>query len=403
MKEIKSVLTNYKFVSLWVSQILSQLTVNILSFIILIHLFNQTGSTIATSLLWVAYAVPAIVFGPIAAASVDLTEKRRVLMLTNLLQSVVVFFYAILLYKQIIYLSYTVVFLYSLLNQFYVPAEAADLPLVVEEKDLPAANGLFFITQQSSLVLGFGVAGILNEVLGFRPTLLVVGVCLFLAFISVSFLPERKPSTKLPSNFEKAFSKFFNQIIDGYNFIKNTREVLFPFLLLIGIQVIFAVVVVNLPRLATDILGVTAGSSGFTVIVPAGIGAIIGTLIISKLSASGIRKRKIILTSLFVLAFSILAISVTSGRIAIIFFVSTGFGVVGALVPSITYLQEKTPKDLLGRVFGNFWFLTTLATVVPVLVSASITDLFGIRFLLVILGLVCTVVAILSGYKVRQI
>ncbi len=403
MKEFRRVLTNYKFVSLWVSQILSQLTVNILSFVILIHLFNQTGSTIATSLLWVAYAVPAIIFGPIAAASIDLTEKRRVLMVTNLLQSAVVFIYAILLYKQIIYLSYSVVFLYSFLNQFYVPAEAADLPLVVKEEDLPTANGLFFITQQSSLVLGFGVAGVLNEVLGFRPTLIFVGICLFLAFISVSFLPESKPSTKLPSNFEKAFSKFFNQIIDGYNFIKNTREVLFPFLLLLGIQVIFAVVVVNLPRIATDILGVTAGSSGFTVVVPAGIGAIVGTLVVSKLAADGIRKRKIILTSLIILSVSILSIALLSGPIVIALFVTTGIGVVGALVPSVTYLQEKTPKDLLGRVFGNFWFLTTLATVVPVLVSASITDLFGIRFLLIVLGAVCTVVAVLSSYKVRQI
>jgi len=403
MKEIKKVLTNGKFLSLWISQILSQLTVNILSFVILIHLFNQTGSTIATSLLWVAYGVPAIIFGPIAAASIDLTEKRRVLMVTNLLQSVVVFLYAVFLYKQLIYLSYSVVFLYSLLNQFYVPAEAADLPLVVKEEDLPTANGLFFITQQSSLVLGFGVAGIMNEVLGFRPTLIFVGICLFAAFISVSFLPESRPSTKLPSNFEKAFSKFFNQIIDGYNFIKNTREVLFPFLLLLGIQVIFAVVVVNLPRIATDILGVTAGSSGFTVVVPAGIGAIVGTLVVSKLSADGIRKRKIILTSLIILSLSILLISVLSGPITIAFFVLTGVGVVGALVPSVTYLQERTPKELLGRVFGNFWFLTTLATVVPVLVSASITDLFGIRFLLIILGLICTVVAVLSSYKVRQI
>ncbi len=412
MKEFKPVFKNYKFVALWLSQILSQLTINILSFIILIHLFEQTGSTIASSLLWVAYALPAIIFGPIAAAWVDLLEKRKVLMLTNLLQSLVVIGYAIFLYKKLLYLSYTVVFLYSLFNQLYVPAEAATLPRIVPEKDLPTANGLFFITQQSSLVLGFGLAGILDEVFGFRPTLILVAICLFLAFISVSFLPEKRPQFKMPETFEKRFSLFFEQIIEGYRFIKNTRAILFPFLLLLGVQVILAVIVVNLPRLATDILNISTRSSGFVVVIPAGIGAIMGTFIISKLIGKKIKKRNIVLVSLILLSISMISVGIIIPLIsssliktatAILFFIATGLGAVGTLVPSVTYLQEHTPKDLLGRVFGNFWFLTTLATVLPVLFSATITDLFGIQFLLLILGIASLVVTIFSSYKVNEL
>lgn len=412
MGDFEKVLKNYRFLALWISQILSQLTVNILSFVILIHLFEQTGSTIASSLLWVAYAVPAIIFGPIAAAWVDLVEKRRVLMVANGLQAFVVILYAILLYKKLIYLSYTVVFLYSLFNQFYVPAEAASLPLFVSKDDLPSANGLFFITQQSSLVLGFGMAGVLDQIFGFRPTLILVAICLFFAFVSVSFLPEKKPSTKFPKSFEKGFSKFFEQIIEGYNFIKNTREVLFPFLLLLGVQVILAVIVVNLPRLSTDIVHISPGSSGFLVVVPAGIGAILGTLAITKLIGEKIEKKQIILASVSMLALAILVAGLivpylnpqwVRVLVSVILFVFAGLGAVGTLVPSITILQEKTPKDLLGRVFGNFWFLTTLATVIPVLFSATITDLLGVQFLFIILGMACWGVVIFSYYKLKNI
>lgn len=412
MKEAKSLLSNYKFIALWVSQILSQLTINILSFVILIHLFEQTGSTIATSLLWIAYAVPAIIAGPIAAAWVDLIEKRRTLMLTNLLQSITVFLYAIFLYRKLIYLSYAVVFTYSLLNQFYVPSEAAMLPNIVPKEKLTTANGLFFITQQSSLVIGFGMAGVLDEIFGFRPTLILVALCLFIAFLSVSFLPIRKPLTKLPQNFEKRFSLFFEQIIEGYNFIKNTRKILFPFLLLLGVQVILAVIVVNLPRLSTDILNISTRSSGFLVVVPAGIGAIIGTLTVARLIRQRVPKRNVVLASLIILAISMISIgtiiplissSLAKTAIAITFFITTGFGAVGTLVPSVTYLQEHTPKDLLGRVFGNFWFLTTLATVAPVLFSATITDLFGVQFLLILLGLTTLVVTIYSGVKANEL
>lgn len=402
MQQFKELLKDYKFVSLWLSQILSQLSINILSFVMLIHLFEQTGSTIAASLLWVAYAVPAIIFGPVAAAFVDLLEKRKLLMVSNILQALVVVVFAVLLYRQHIYLSYTVVFLYSLFNQFYVPAEAAALPLLMKGSKLPFANSLFFITQQSSLVLGFAVAGIIDQVLGFRLTLVAVAICLFIAFISVSFLPEIKPTEKLPENFEKRFSKFFEQIIEGYKFIKGTHEVLLPFLLLLGVQVIFAVISINLPRLATDILMISPNSSGIAVVLPAGIGAIIGTLTIPNLISRGIRKWRIILVSLFLLSLSMVSAGLVVGFVALPFFVLTGMGAVGILVPSITYLQERTPKDLLGRVFGNFWFLTTLVTVLPVLFSATITDLLGIRVLLILLGGICFGVAGLA-YKIKRV
>src|SRR5258708_4804930 len=215
MREFKSLFKNYKFVSLWVSQILSQLTINILSFLILIKLFQETGSSIATSFVWIAYAIPAIIVGPIAAAAVDFVDKKVILMATNFLQAIAVLVYAILLYKNLIFLTYAIVLIYSFLNQFYVPAEAAALPLFVADNYLPQANSLFFITQQSSLIVGFGLAGIFNEILGFRTTVLLVSFLLFVAFLSATFLPRRRPENKLAKDFEKRISGFFEEIIEG--------------------------------------------------------------------------------------------------------------------------------------------------------------------------------------------
>jgi MFS family permease len=95
MKDFKIVLKNKNFIYLWSSQILSQLTINIMNFLLLIKLFNETSSTIATSFLWVAYALPAIFIGPIAAASVDMLDRKRVLLITNLMQSILVFSYVV--------------------------------------------------------------------------------------------------------------------------------------------------------------------------------------------------------------------------------------------------------------------------------------------------------------------
>jgi len=59
---------------------------------------------------------------------------------------------------------------------------------------------------------------------------------------------------------------------------------------------------------------------------------------------------------------------------------------IGITVPSQTFLQESTPKELYGRVFGNFAFMVTLATIFPVIFSGTITELFGIRMLFFLLG-----------------
>src|SRR3990172_4582927 len=131
--EYKEVLGNTKFVYLWMSQLFSQLTINVTNFLFLLKLFSLTGSTIATSLLWISYALPVILVGPLAAATVDMFDRRSVLMLTNLLQSASIFFYA-LLANPSIFLLYGLAMTYSFLNQFYVPAEAASLPSVVPKK-----------------------------------------------------------------------------------------------------------------------------------------------------------------------------------------------------------------------------------------------------------------------------
>src|SRR5258708_10280376 len=396
MKEFKKLLKNYKFVALLISQVLSQFTFNILSFLILIKLFQETGSTIATSFVWIAYALPAIIVGPIAAAFVDFVDKKLVLMITNLLQAVAVLVYAILLYKNLVFLPYAIVFMYSFLNQFYVPAEAAALPMFVAEDFLPQANSIFFITQQSSLIIGFGLAGIFEAVLGFRITVVLMSLLLFVGFVSASFLPSRKPGNKLAHDFEKRVSGFFDEIIEGYRFIRDTSKILLPFLLLLGLQVIIAVIVTNLPRIATDVLVVPVSQSGIFIMLPAGIGAVIGTLIISRLLSNKYKKGNLIFISMLLFTFiigvaTILLPFVTMPLVRILFgaimFVVVGFSVVGVLVPSITYLQEETPEKLFGRVFGNFWFLTTIATVLPILFSATITDLLGIRWLLLFLSL----------------
>jgi MFS family permease len=373
---------------IWTSQILSQVTINILNFIFLIKLFEETSSSIATSFLWVAYAIPAIVVGPIAAALVDMLDRRSILIITNILQALVIFLFALVSHDSL-FLLYGVVIAYSFLNQFYVPSEQASLPAVVSLENLPQANGLFFVTQQVALVVGFGAAGFIQHLLGYEGSLYLSTIFLLIAFISVTFLPKMKQEIELASEFEEMFIGFFERIYEGYKFIRKNRVILVPFLLLMGIQISLSIVAVNTPIFATDIFGVEPQLAGIYIVVPAGVGTGIGSLIIPKLLKRQVRKIQIIEHSLMVLTLSLFLLTflvpelagIASIAVGFILIVFLGLGFVGVLIPAQTFLQEKTPGGLRGRVFGNYWFLVAIATLIPVVASGTITELLGGRFL----------------------
>lgn len=398
MKDIQRIIKNHKFVYLWTSQILSQLAINIMNFVLLIRIIAVTDSSIAASFLWIAYALPALFIGPIAAAAVDMIERRKVLMFTNLFQSLTIFLYA-LTHDQQFFILFVVVFIYSFLNQFYVPAEQASVPVVVPKKDLPITNSLFFVTQQSSVIVGFGIGGVLLSLLGFTNSLFLCSAFLFVAFLSVALLPEIKVKSGIPMSLERAAIEFFRRISEGYHFIKGNNKILFPFILLMSMQIGLVVAIINVPLLAREILKIGILSSGAGIVVPTGLGALTGAFIVSRLLKKGIRKRLVIEYSLMFLGISLTSIAIflsqlpsnLSITLGVIMFFAIGAGFLGVVIPAQTYLQEVTPGGLRGRVFGNFWFLVTAATVVPIIFSATITEILGTRYLILLVAVLCFV------------
>lgn len=393
--DYQKLLKNRKFVFLWGSQLLSQLTIQIMNFLILVRLFEETGSTIATTLFWVAYALPAILMGPIGAAFVDIGDRKTTLQVTNVLQALVILLYA-MTFEGSIFVSYYVVFFYSLFNQFYVPAESASLPGLVPKDKLPLANSIFFITQQVAIILGFGLAGALSHIVGYQELFFAASAMLFLAFMSVSFLPTLKPSVgkSKAQSFEEKLADFFGKIGEGYTFIKNHKDILLPILLLMGLHSAVAILTINLPLLAKTLLKIQPNLAGLLVVVPAGIGALIGSVTLSKILKKA-RKKAIMEGSALGLCITLFAVIIFIPLLPLFLrlliggglFVLLGASYVGLFIPAQTYLQEVTPDGIRGRVFGNFWFMATIAAVLPVIFSGALVEVLGVRSALVLIAL----------------
>src|SRR5258708_27705771 len=86
-----SVLKNPGFLNLWINQILVQLSYNSLNFALIIWVFKLTQSTTAVSTLLFSIYLPAVLFGLFAGVLVDITDRKNIILIIDVLLAVLFF------------------------------------------------------------------------------------------------------------------------------------------------------------------------------------------------------------------------------------------------------------------------------------------------------------------------
>ncbi|MDO8487858.1 MAG: MFS transporter, partial [bacterium] len=387
----RNLISQTHFVKLWISQLLSQLTIQLVNFLILTQVFEVTKSSVAVSLLWLAYSLPALFFAPISGAVVDRFSRRKTMIVTNLLQGGVVFLYVFVHTR--LYLLYVLVFAYSLLDQLYLPSQQASLPSVVNKKLLPSANGLFMLTQQATFLIGFGLGGAFLATLGRTRTVILGSIFLVIAAVSVYLLPKDLAKYKVVSH---KLTTYLDDFKLGFAFIKEHRPVLYPLLLIAFAQMTITIMAIILPAYTRNVLGLSLGLASVVLVIPGAIGAIIVTAILPKY-AKTIRKKNFIEMGVLVAAVSMGILSVLGyfGElrwiVAIAVAIGMGVAIASVTVPAQTLVQEHTPTWFRGRVYSSLNFLLIVGTAVPLVLAATLADIFGVAKLIATLAVLLAV------------
>lgn len=382
---------NKKFSLVWSSQILSCLTVNIVNFMLMTKIYERTGSSLAVSFLWVFYYIPAFFLGPFSGIFVDHWKKRNVLMYTNFLQSITVLLF--LLTGEKFYTVYPFIFLYSLVDVFFLPAQASAIPHLVKKIDLPVANSLFFLTGQGALLVGFGLGGLLLRLLGENNLIFLASFLLLVAGISVCFLPKNEPEGKKIDN----ITRFWTELKHGYTYIASKRIVLYPMILSVFFGAILSSIGVSLPAIANQLFKIQVKDAGPLIIVPLGLGALFAIFLLTKLKQK-YRKKSLMTFGLKIVLSDLLFLSLVLpffGKYilfpGILLAFILGFGGLLIFIPNQTLLQENIPPKLRGRIFGTLGFATTVITLPVLLFSATLIDTAGIRPFLFFAGVIVLV------------
>ena len=297
----RGVITNPRFMALFLSQILTQVGGNMVLYGLTIHVSNLTGSTTAVSVLLLTFLVPAVVFGAIAGVFVDRYDRRKILIWTNVARGLL--FMLLIFFDQQIVALYVITAIVATLTTFFAPAETAMIPLVVRREQLLTANGLFVLGLQASFALGFAVLGPLMVVLtGVNALIAIVAGTYVLAGILCWTLPPA-PSVLIGRagsavrQAGAAVRATFDQLREGLRYIRDHRNIFWALAYLTITSSLIGVLGVLGPSFAKNVLGLE--SEDFWVLVlPLGVGLVAGIISLNLFGKLIARKRLIEILSL---------------------------------------------------------------------------------------------------------
>ncbi|MBX4187983.1 MAG: MFS transporter [Candidatus Doudnabacteria bacterium] len=383
-----AVLKNVHFTKLWFTQVCTQLTRFILSFAVLLQAFKLTESSLAVSLILVAFGLATVFFGSLAGVYADRFDRKNLLIIITFAQAFIVLGY-IPFENNFVALA-LITFLYSSFNQFYLPAEAPSIPNLVPKEHLLIANSFFSFTANLSMILGFALAAPLTLAFGSRGPFWAAFILMILAGIAALMLPSLKPSE---DHEHKAlfFKNVWGEFKEGLTILLNTGSVHFSFYALVAVQVYNGMIITLAPAFVSQVLGFQLEKGTLMMILPLASGILLGSLALGWESEFLSKKRmvKIGFAGCGVMTI-LIAILVGSGNYWLYAILAFIMGIFNTYIfaPSHSLLQEHIDERHRGRIYASLFLLLQLGATLPTVIVGILADNTTIPTILGGLGLV---------------
>ena len=394
----RSLFRNFNFLKLWGAQVASQIAANLLNFALIIRVYELAQGTryanIAVSLLIISFGIPSIFFAVFAGAYIDHLDRKKVLVVSNILRAILVLLFLIGPLEHYLLAVYILIFIISTITQFFIPAEGAALPNVVKKSDLVPANSLFIFTIYASFLLGYSLAGPVVALLGANAAYYITsGAFVFAAGLS-ALLPSLRATDKKHEALLVLAHKVAKNLKASLQKIFRSPKLLFPITQLTIAQAMTNVVIVLAPALSVLLLHKSLSQSAYILVVPAGIGMVGGAVLIGQLFRDS-NKARLITIGLFSASIGLVLFGLLDKivpdqlLVPIVAAVALGLGFVNALVSvsAQTILQLNSTDETRGQIFGALNMMINIAATLPVLLAGITADLVSPTTVLIAAGI----------------
>ncbi len=400
-----TILRNRNFLVLWISQTISNSGDVIFALAVIWYVLISTKSILLVGLVVASSFLPDILIAPFAGTYVDRFNRRSVLMVSYISQSILVGGAGIL------YIFHDLGFAFSLVTvlglgigeQFATPAYSAMLPGVVGREELMPANGLISSTSSLNMLGSNVVGGLMIVFLGMGAPFEYDAITFLVAAAFLVILPRVAGTVEKKHSQEESKVSTVSEMRNGYHYLRKDRLLLRLAVLstivsffALGLQGIYAPYIQDNLHGGPDIYGLFL--SAFA------LGSIVGSLVIGHFGRDA-RTGRLIVLGLSGQAVAIMCLGIThSAAIAISLWAICGAAQVTNIIPYQSFLQARISPAFYGRVSTLMSSMVYMPAPLLILVTSAVTARVSPGVMLTTYGLamlLCILVSFASSKNMR--
>lgn len=386
-------LWNRNFFLLWQGQLVSVFGDALYSMALGFWVLQETGSTTIMGSIMALVTIPRIILGPFAGVIVDRCDRKKLIILGDLIRGIGMLMIATLALNGSlkIWMVMLMGIVLGICSSFFNPSIQSVLPEIVPSDKLIKANSSYQMATTGADIVGQSIGGLLYTVIGAPLMFLINSISYLFSSFTEGFIKIPKIERKnINITFREDFMEGIKFILRFKGLIRSLIMAFFVNFLFGMIRVLIIPWFVSDPSLGMAKYGVLNGFQSF--------GFLIGTLVLSFITIKSSQKYNIYIFSIVTFVSLIgLGAFINNFVIIIICFTSAfGFMFVFNTVANST-IMELTPADKRGKVFATIGTLAMAISPIGNFVGGVLGEFMNPRAVIIesaIVGLiiVCSIV-----------
>ena len=340
-----------------------------------------TGSGLAMGIVGALQTLPDLVFGMVAGALADRSDRRRMMFLADFGRAVLTALIpiSVLLGGPTLAVVLVVAAPMSMLRTLFLAGYTASVPAIVGRPQVGSANAIFEAVYSFGYILGPAVAGLLASVIGPGLTLAVDAVSFLISALGILLI---RRSLRAPRDRPRASIRA--DIREGITYLAGHR-VLRAAVSFWGLtSVTLAPLVAALTYHVTRELGLDEAALGL-VLTAFGVGTVTGALLAARL------RRRVVGLTLVLGNLGTGAAIIASGLLPDLasLLVAAFVGGLSEMTILVTYITLRTvasPDELLGRIGSTARTISLGLQPVGLILGGLLIDSLGAGTALVLIG-----------------
>lgn len=390
VKQKSNKLWNKNFFLLWQGQLVSCLGDALYSIALGFWVLEKTGSSAIMGILMASISIPRIVIGPFAGVLVDRFDRKKIIILGDLIRGLGMLLIAFGAYKGFleVWMVMIIGIISGICSAFFNPSIMSVMPDIVPTDKLVKANSAYQLATTSTNLVGSMSGGFLFSILGAPILFLINGVSYIISSATEVFIKVPKVERK------KSEFKFKEDLVDGFKFVYRLKGILWLMVFACLLNFLFGIFTILLMPWFSQDASLGVGRYGVMNAVMS-MGMLGGMVFLSIVNINYKDKFKVLYLGLTICIGSIFIGTYTNNfyGICIFYFISLAAMAISNTMLN-TSLQVIVPQDMRGKV--NSMVSTAAMSIQPIgtLLGGVLGEIFYPRDVILVCFMISIVLVI---------